>query len=142
MNPAITISVSIQRAVGDVYAFAADPANLPQWAPGLCRSIVPLGDVWIAESPNGPVTVRFIEHNAFGVLDHKVLLPSGDEVFVPMRVVENGEGSELLFTLFRSERMSDEEADADVGAVRADLIRLKTILEAGRSGDAPPPERS
>jgi hypothetical protein len=138
MNPATTISVSIQRTAGDVYAFVSDPANLPQWAPGLCRSIVPLGDVWIAESPTGPVTVQFIERNAFGVLDHLVTLPSGDEVYVPMRVVTNGEASELLFTLFRREGMSDAEVEADVGAVKADLLRLKAILEAGRSDDAPP----
>jgi hypothetical protein len=35
------------------------------------------------------------------VLDHTVVLPDGTEVYVPMRVVPNGGGSEVMLVLFR-----------------------------------------
>lgn len=40
--------------------------------------------------------------NDFGVLEHNVRLSSlGLEVYVPMRIVQNGiNGSEVIFTLF------------------------------------------
>ncbi|WP_431879993.1 hypothetical protein [Micromonospora marina] len=34
------LSVHIGRPVAEVYAFAADPANLTRWAPGLGGSVV------------------------------------------------------------------------------------------------------
>ncbi|WP_247048730.1 hypothetical protein [Arthrobacter rhizosphaerae] len=34
------ISVVINRAQAEVYGFAADPANLPEWAGGLAQSDV------------------------------------------------------------------------------------------------------
>ena len=34
--------------------------------------------------------------NDFGVLDHHVTLSTGEEVFVPMRVIPNGSRSEVI----------------------------------------------
>jgi uncharacterized protein YndB with AHSA1/START domain len=51
-SPAVLhVSVSIDRPPSEVYAFAADPANLPRWARGLSASIERVGDEWVAESP-------------------------------------------------------------------------------------------
>ena len=47
------ISVSIDRAPAEVYAFASDPRNLPLWAKGLSGSIANVGGEWVAESPLG-----------------------------------------------------------------------------------------
>jgi hypothetical protein len=63
------------------------------------------------------------------VLDHDVTLPSGEVVYNPMRVIPDGHGCEVVFTLRRRPGMSDEEFSADAGAVAADLARLKRILE-------------
>ena len=38
----------------------------------------------MVETPTGRVRLRFAQPNAFGVLDHTVLLPDGEEVFVPI----------------------------------------------------------
>jgi len=38
---------------------------------------------------------------------------AGAEIYTPMRIVENGEGAEVLFTLFRQPGMSDEKFAAD-----------------------------
>lgn len=127
------ISVYIGRRPADVYDFAADPKHLPRWAAGLARSEVkPDGDHWIVQAPFGRVRLRFVGRNALGVLDHDVELASGVTVHNPMRVMPNGEGSELLFTLLRQPGMSDEQFADDVAAVRDDLHRLKELLEAHR----------
>ncbi len=123
------VSISIERSPADVYAFAADPANLPQWARGLSAGIERAGDDWIADSPMGKVKVRFVERNAFGVLDHEVVLPSGESVYNPLRVIPNGGGSEVVFTLFRRPGVSDDAFAADADAVAADLVALKKLLE-------------
>jgi hypothetical protein len=123
------VSISIERSPTDVYAFVADPATLPQWARGLSAGIERAGDDWIADSPMGKVKVRFVERNAFGVLDHEVLLPSGESVYNPLRVLPNGGGSEVVFTLFRRPGVSDDAFAADADAVAADLVALKKLLE-------------
>lgn len=123
------VSVSVARAPQEVYAYAANPENLPRWAAGLSGSIEQVSGEWIAASPMGRVRVRFVERNALGVLDHDVVLESGLAVHNPMRVVRNGEGSEVVFTLFRRSGMSDEEFEADAHAVERDLATLKRLLE-------------
>ena len=124
------ITTYIDRRPNEVYAFAADPRNLPRWAAGLAGSEVKKeGDEWIMEAPFGKVRVKFAEQNAFGVMDHDVTLGSGVTVHNPMRVVPNGEGSEFLFTLFRQPGMSDEQFAKDKAAVEKDLRALKDLLE-------------
>ena len=41
--------------------------------------------------------VRFAEKNTFGVLDNYVSPTPEIEVYVPMRVLPNGSGSEVVF---------------------------------------------
>ena len=124
------ISVFINRRPAEVYAFASDPRNLPRWAAGLARSEVRQeGDEWVADSPMGKVTIRFVPENPYGVLDHDVTLESGVTVHNPMRVVKNESGSEFIFTLFRQPDMSDARFAEDRAAVEKDLQALKEVLE-------------
>jgi hypothetical protein len=125
------ISVAINRSPREVYDFASKPENLPRWARGLAGWIENVGGgEWIAKSPMGTVRVRFVELNAFGVLDHDVTLESGVSVHNPMRVVARSGGrSEVTFTLFRRPDISDAEFEADAGAVQKDLRALKELLE-------------
>ena len=68
-------------------------------------------------------------HNPWGVLDHHVTLPTGAVVYSPMRVVANGAGSEVSFTLFRLPGVLDEQFAADATWVQRDLHALKRVLE-------------
>ena len=127
--PAQHISIAIDRPADQVYAFVVNPENLPRWADGLGTTVRKVGDDWIADSPMGKVKVKFAPRNEFGVLDHDVTLPSGETVSNPMRVVPNGRGCELTFTLFRRPGVSDDELRADASRVAADLRQLKALLE-------------
>ncbi len=125
------IGVSIDRPADEVYDYVSSPANLPAWAAGLGASVERLGDRWIAQSPMGPVVVAFAERNGHGILDHDVTLPSGETVHNPMRVLADGSGCEVVFTLRRRQGMSAEDFERDADAVAADLAALKQILECG-----------
>lgn len=124
-----TLSVSIDRPPGHVYGFVSNPENLPRWATGLCRSVRRSEGQWVVETPDGPMRIRFVGRNELGVLDHYVSPAAGAEMLVPMRVVPNASGSEILFTVFQMPGMSDEKYAEDVGLVERDLRTLKKILE-------------
>ena len=123
------ISVSIERSPDEVYQYAKNPANLPRWAAGLASGIERSGDDWVADSPMGRVTVRFVPDNPYRVLDHEVRLPTGVSVTNPLRVIANGSRSEVTFTLFRQPGMTDDAFEADAQAVARDLATLKLLLE-------------
>ena len=123
------ISVSIDRPPDEVYAFVSNPENLPKWATGLGGSIKKVNGEWIADAPMGKVKIKFAEENRFGVLDHEVTLESGVTINNPMRVIANGKGSEVFFTLIRQPGTSDEKFEQDAQWVENDLKRLKGLLE-------------
>jgi hypothetical protein len=124
------ISVSIDRPPDAVYAFVSDPRNLPKWATGLGGSIENVNGEWIAASPMGRIRIAFTEKNGFGVLDHEVTLDSGVTINNPMRVIANGRGSEVFFTLVRRPEVTDEQFAKDAAWVEKDLRILKGLLEA------------
>jgi len=124
------ISIAINRPVGEVYEFAGNPENLPKWAAGLSSAIGMVDDNWVAETAAGPVRVKFAERNEFGVLDHYVITASGESIYNPLRVLGNGDGAEVVFTLYRREGMDETSFDADAAAVDQDLHTLKRLLEA------------
>jgi len=128
-NESRHLSVSIDRPAAEVYRYARDPAHLPAWAAGLAGSIRRERGEWVADSPMGPVLIRFVPVNEYGVLDHDVLLPTGESVTNPLRVLPDGAGSEVVFTLRRRPGMSEEEWTADIAAVTADLESLRRALE-------------
>jgi hypothetical protein len=124
------LTVSIARPAPEVYAWARDPAHLPQWAAGLASGIRLERGEWVADSPMGRVLVRFVPVNEYGVLDHDVVLPDGTTVTNPLRVLPDGDGCEVVFTVRRQPGADDAAAEADVAAVTADLGTLKRVLEA------------
>lgn len=124
------VSTVIRRPSGQVYDFARDPANLGTWAAGLASGQVSAddgdgSDTFVADSPMGRVSVRFVPRNDLGVLDHEVTLPDGSTTSNPLRVVPHPEGAEVIFTL----RGDDDEVEQDAAMVAADLARLRAVFE-------------
>jgi hypothetical protein len=123
------ISTSIDRPAAEVYDFASVPSNLPLWAAGLAGSVELVDGRWVGDSPMGRVTIAFAPANELGVLDHDVGLPSGETVYNPMRVIPDGPGCEVVFTVRRREGMTDADFARDAEAVAADLAALKRLLD-------------
>ena len=81
------------------------------------------------ETSTGWVGICFVPYNEFGILDHIVQLPDGKSILNPMRVVANGDGCEVMFTLFQLPEMDDEQFARDAEMVKADLKTLKAVME-------------
>jgi hypothetical protein len=126
-----TFGFAIGRPLSEVYEFLLEPTNFGRWAF--------VGDVamrhlrardWTVETSVGPRIIRFAERNAFGVLDHSVFRQEGD---VPhptgMWAIENGAGTELIYTNFRRDGMNDAEWASLKSWVVTDLLALQSLLE-------------
>jgi hypothetical protein len=124
-----TITVRIDRPFDKVYDFLVDPANWNQWAFGLGKNIRRSQTGWIADDNGGVAHVQFTPRNPFGVVDHTVTRASGQRVYLPMRLIANATGCELLFTLYREPNLSDAQFASDAAYVQRDLNRLKSVLE-------------
>ena len=134
MLSATTISTSISHPWKDVYEAIWRPESFPRWASGLTQAgLTRNGDVWNAQGPEGPITVRFTDHNDFGVMDHSVDVGAGVIVEIPLRVIPNGEGAEVLLTLFRQPGMTDEKFATDAEWVKKDLAALKALIERAQA---------
>ncbi len=123
------VTEQIDRPARTVYEYAADPANLAHWAPGLGGSVRLEDGRWLVDVPGGVAEVVFVARNDLGVMDHEVHLPDGQIVYIPFRVIADGEHSEIVFTVRRAPGMTDDEFDRDAASVATDLATLKRILE-------------
>jgi hypothetical protein len=130
VGEARNISISIDRDWRDVYEFAHLPQNFPRWASGLASSLREEDGEWVTDTPEGQVRVRFTPRNDFGVLDHHVTLPTGARIFVPLRVVANGPGAEVILTLFVPPGTTEEIVSSDIESISNDLGALKSLLES------------
>jgi hypothetical protein len=130
MLPARTFSLSIDREWRALYEQIWRPEFFPKWASGLAQSeLRQIGNDWLADGPEGPIRIRFTPHNEHGVMDHFVATAARNEVYIPLRVVRNGEGAEVMLTLFRQPDMDDERFSADAKWVVRDLKALKLLIE-------------
>lgn len=132
MTNSKTLNISIKSDPKTVYEFISNLENLPKWAPSTFPSIKEVNGEWLVDTPHGKNKVMLTEKNNFGILDHSVNLVSGVEVYVPMRVLKNGTGSEVLLTIFQTPEMTDEAFIQDIKMVERDLNHLKTIIEESK----------
>jgi len=127
-----TLNVQIARPLDEVYEFLLEPTNFGKWAYAGDAQMKYLGGRdWAVETSVGPRIIRFAERNSFGILDYFALLTADSPPHpIPMRVVANGEGTELIYTSFQRPGMSEAEWKSVIEWVTADLYALKSLLEA------------
>lgn len=129
MTEARTVSISVARPADDVYAYLSQPANIPEWSEFI-TTIRRDGEQWIATTKTGEqCTMIFTPTNPLRVLDHEVIVSPSLTVHVPIRVLPNGEGSEVIFTVFRLAGMDDAAFAEDIAMVEIDLRGMKRALE-------------
>lgn len=122
----ITINVDPRT----LFDFLADPNNLPRWAVGFCRAIRRDGDHWFVQTSQGEVAVRYVTHADLGVVDFSLSPAPGIEVDAFSRIVPNGDGAEYVFTQFQAPGMPDEAFEAQVSALKEELVVLRALMHA------------
>jgi hypothetical protein len=92
-------SVRIACDVEAVDRFVTDTSKLGRWAQGLRSAAWEPSRTAVGESSAGPIEVCFTDHVDLGICDLSIITPDGRGIECPMRVVRDGAGSEVVFTL-------------------------------------------
>ncbi len=123
------ISTGIAKPKDVVYQYVSNPEHFPKWLAFVKSITRQSGNKWKAQTTLGEIIMDFVPQNDFGIIDHHVTLANGSIVSNHLRIIDNDEGSEVIFTLFRMPGVTPEEFDKDADSVRTDLKKLKSILE-------------
>ncbi|HLB66634.1 MAG TPA: SRPBCC family protein [Candidatus Saccharimonadales bacterium] len=125
-----TISVSINVKPEKVWGFVADLKNWKQFS-DFGKDLEQVNDdEWIAHTSQGDIKIipKFDKEKL--LLDSICIVPSGEEQFIPYRVVPNGEGSELIMTNQQTASVSDKDYVEQLQWMKDELNNIKKIMEA------------
>lgn len=132
LNRSETRSVSIAAPAGEVFGFLADPENIPRWAPGFASAIRPDGERWIVTNSAGELPVVIASDAGAGTVD--ILRDADRTTGAFARVVPNGAGSEMLFTLFFSPRTPEDAVAGQMATVDEELATVRKFAEGAHAG--------
>ena len=118
-----TITMSVCRETGDVFdaILNAPPKIMPDATQNS-------DDSWSFSTPRGNANLKFKHNKTFGILDH---LYTDDEASweVPMRVVSNGDESEVIITITKPNVLTDDQFDERMKEMGGIFKNLKEIIE-------------
>ena len=119
-----TISITVEKKTGD--AFDAILQVPPKMMPD-----AKINDAgwWSFTGPHGKSKLKFNENKPLGILDHQYI----DEVSswdIPMRVVSNGDVSEIVITLNKPDEITDEQFDQRMNEIGELFNSMKNIIES------------
>lgn len=129
LYPVKHISISINKSQDEVYRHASNPDLFPEWLEFVQSIARQSGNTWIAQTTIGQLIFEMSPVNEFGVIDQLVTQPDGMRIKNTLRVIANGDGSEVVFTLLQPPDKTSAEFEKDAEAIQADLARLKQMLE-------------
>ena len=125
-----TEHVTIDVDHRELFAFLADPHNLPKWAVGFCRAIRREGERWVVQTHRGEMTIRYATDPGLGIIDFYISPAPGTEAAAFSRILPNGQGSEYVFTQFQSPEMPDDVFERQVRALKEELVVLRALMHA------------
>ena len=129
MLPSQTLTLTVPRNWLDLYETIWQPTCFAKWVSDLKgATLVQEGQYWRAKRGENSLKLRFTPHNPFGVMDYWTDNGSGKERYMPMRVIANGQGAELVAVLYCQPFTSDAHFVQEVAALRADMERLLYLL--------------
>jgi hypothetical protein len=129
MLPSQTLSLTIMRQWLDLYETIWKPEFFPKWVSGLSESPSQHRETEGKDKVSASVRkARFSDHNEYGVMDYWIDNGFGKEIYMPMRIVPNQEGAQVLLTLFRQPFTSDEKFQQELAVLQQDLQRLYHLV--------------
>ena len=124
MSRSRTITITVKKKTGD--AFDAILQMPPKMMPD---AKINDDGWWSFTGPHGKSKLKFNENKHLGILDHKYV--DEESVWdVPMRVVSNGDYSEILITLNKPNELSDEKFNKRVEEIGELVNNMKQIIES------------
>jgi hypothetical protein len=119
-----TITITVKKKTGD--AFDAILQLPPKMMPD---AKINDDGWWSFTGPHGKSKLKFNENKPLGILDHKYV--DEESVWdVPMRVISNGDYSEILITLNKPDELSDDQFNKRVDEIGELVNNMKQIIES------------
>jgi Polyketide cyclase / dehydrase and lipid transport len=130
MQRSHTHSISIDAPVDAVLDLISDATRLPRWAPAFARSVRRDGDAWVAEAAGGEKRIRVRVSREHGTVDYlRAGTPPGVDVGAFARVIPNGGGAEMLFTLFFADGTPERDVEDARAVVAVELQTVRALCE-------------
>lgn len=118
-----THSVSIPRPPHEVLSFLAEVESWPRWAVLTVRRVRREGAGWVLEGVEGELPLAVVSRPEVGLFDYELGGWS-----VAMRVLSNGDGSEVVATFLQPEGMEEREFEQAANVRERELKALKVVL--------------
>jgi hypothetical protein len=118
-----TRSISIAATPTTVHGYVADPHHLPAWAPAFAAGIRPSGEHWKVTQGETEVDISILADPERRTIDIVSANDRNRGAF--LRVLPNGDGSELLMTLFFPPDTPRDAIDAQMATVDAELAAVR-----------------
>jgi Polyketide cyclase / dehydrase and lipid transport len=130
-----TRTASVAAPPEAVFAIVADGARLPDWAPAFASAAEPedvdgdgAGERWLIGAGDARFPILLRADPAARTVD--LLDPRDPSRGAFLRVLPNGRGAEVLFTLFFPEEVEPAAIDAQMATVADELRAIARIAEA------------
>ena len=124
MSRSRTLTITVKKKTGD--AFDAILQLPPKMMPDAKISD---DGWWSFTGPHGKSRLKFNENKSLGILDHKFI--DEESVWdVPMRVISNGDYSEIRITLNKPDELTDDQFNKRVEEVGELVNNMKQIIES------------
>ena len=128
VHRAETRSIAIAAPPEVVHAYVADPPNLPAWAPAFADAVRPAEDgTWTVASGGAEFAIRLPASAAHGTADIVAAADPRRGAF--LRVLPNGDGSELLFTLVFAPGTPAAAIGRQMATVEEELAAVRRVVE-------------
>jgi uncharacterized protein YndB with AHSA1/START domain len=134
LGRAETRSISIAAPPETVLKLLSDARRLPDWAPAFALAVEPDGQDWLIDSGAGQLRVRVRLSLEYGTVD--LLRPNEPSRGARMRVLNNENGSELLFTIVFPVGAEDDAIAQQMATVEAELRSVRDLCEGQAGGVA------
>ena len=119
-----TISMEVNKMVGDTFDSII----------GLFPKLIPDATMnsdgwWSFIGPYGKSKVKFNQNKSLGILDHEYI-DEESSWNIPMRIIPNGDFSEVIIILKKPEQLTDFQFDQRVEKISKLATSMKKILES------------
>lgn len=125
-----TQAVWLDTDARTAFRFIADPNSLPMWAVGFCRAIRQDKTGWIVQTATGECPLQVEADEVRGTIDFHMDPAPSVKVSAYSRVIPCAEGCVYVFTQFSSPTAPEGMFEANVEALREELVVLRSVLRA------------
>jgi len=119
-----TITITVKKKTGDAFdAILQAPQKM------MPNAKIDDDGWWSFTGPHGKSRLKFNENKSLGILDHQ-FVDEESTWDVPMRVVSNGDFSDVMITLNKPNELTDKQFDQRVSEIGDMIVSMKNIIES------------